>query len=186
MNEQNRTVRIIGGKWRGRKVTFADKSEIRPTSDRVRETLFNWLSGDIQGARCLDLYGGSGALSLEALSRGASHVTLIDRDPETIKICESNFHRFKVDPNDYRICQTSAHAWLRDSSDEFNIVFVDPPFDSNLVTETIQLLSTGNIATHLVYIETGNELSPASLPATWSIYRQKRAGNAHYCLCEIS
>ena len=185
MNKQNRTVRIIGGKWRGRKVTFADKGEIRPTSDRIRETLFNWLSHDIHGARCLDLFGGSGALSLEALSRGAGHVTLIDRDPETIRIVEHNFHHLHVDPHTYRICQTSASAWLADSSDEFDIVFIDPPFDRDLITETITLLWTSNIATHLVYIESDNELDPASLPASWSISRQKRAGNVHYSLCEI-
>ncbi len=112
MKHQDRTLRIIGGNWRGRKITFPEHDDIRPTGDRVRETLFNWLMHDIRGADCLDLFAGSGVLSIEALSRGANHVTLIESNEAASSGISQNLALLDADPNRFDNIKSNAMTWL--------------------------------------------------------------------------
>ena len=137
-------LRIIGGQWRGRKLDFADGEGLRPTMDRVRETLFNWLQGEIAGARCLDLFTGSGALGLEALSRAAAEVVMIDNNPQAIRMIQHNLDLLAVD--NARLLQCDAKQYLQhyqkqqDAHKSFDIVFMDPPFNKQLVLPFCQYL----------------------------------------------
>ena len=181
-----RTLRIIGGKWRSRKVTFPDRADIRPTPDRVRETLFNWLRPHIAGSRCLELYAGSGVLSMEALSRGAKHVTVIEQDAVTWQSMKHNLTLLCDNPAAYECAQASALDWLENNRQQFDIVFIDPPFDSSEVEKVLDVLSQRDAIADdgLVYLETPAAVEPDSLPPQLSIVRQKQAGQVHYCLCE--
>jgi len=136
---QNR-LRIIGGQWRGRRLEFPDVPGLRPTPDRVRETLFNWLQADIVGARCLDLFAGSGALGLEALSRGASRVVLVDESPVATRQLEDNLQTLRTD--DARIVRLPVQTFLaRGPGDaRYDVVFLDPPFAQGLIPPSLQLL----------------------------------------------
>jgi len=181
---QDRTLRIIGGNWRSRKVSFPDRESIRPTPDRVRETLFNWLQGDVYGSRCLELYAGSGVLGIEALSRGARHVTFVDQDAGITRAIRQNLATLGATPASFDCVTAAAAQWLQTSAVEpFDIVFLDPPFDS---TEWHHLLPV--LAHHLspearVYIETPAALDPSMLPPALRIHRQKHAGQVHFALC---
>ena len=179
-----RSLRIIGGKWRSRKITFPDREGIRPTPDRVRETLFNWLAPDIAGARCLELYAGSGVLSMEALSRGASHVTLVERDRETCRQLASNLSTLGADASEFTCIQEIALNWIADARDNFDIVFLDPPFSDTEYLAAIRALVDHDLlgAHSLVYVETPVALVPAELPPGLMLIRQAKAGQVHYCL----
>jgi len=183
----DRSLRIIGGNWRGRKITFADREEIRPTPDRVRETLFNWLQSHIAGSRCLELYAGSGILSIEALSRGARHVTMVEKDPDTVAQLLDTLSRLCPDEKRYASFTMTAHEWLRKNTapPEFDVVFLDPPFGSEELTQTLRLLLEGHFLARegLLYLETPGQVAVGDLPPGLSIHRQKKAGQVHYCLC---
>jgi 16S rRNA (guanine966-N2)-methyltransferase len=185
-----RTLRIIGGVWRGRRLRFPPTPQIRPTPDRVRETLFNWLASRVPGARCLDLFAGSGALGLEALSRGAAHVTFVERDAAAAhEICarltEWGSQAASVE-------HTDARRFLqRTPPAPFDIVFLDPPFASTLLDETAARLEQGGWLADraLIYIERPSEpaaKAPAAaapgLPAGWVPLKAKRAGEVGYHL----
>lgn len=190
MNKQDprHSVRIIGGNWRGRKVSFINREEIRPTPDRVRETLFNWLQGYIHGSRCLELYAGSGILSLEALSRGANKVVLIDKMKRTIDHLSGVFSHFPVSQAQFVLLNVAARDWLDEEHDEkFDIVFIDPPFASNALNVILEHLASSDLLNSgaLVYIESAALLPESSLPEQWEIHRQKKAGSVHYCLCRV-
>ncbi len=186
MKKQDRTLRIIGGKWRGRKITFADSTGIRPTADRVRETLFNWLREDINGAKCLELFAGSGTLSMEALSRGAAHVTLIDSDASIVSNLNENFSKLGADPTTYRILNVDTLNWLAESGDSYDVVFVDPPFAGDLLDQTLSLLASRTVTSQWIYLESDHEVDSDELPESWSLHRKKQAGAVHYTLCESS
>jgi 16S rRNA (guanine966-N2)-methyltransferase len=124
-------VRIIGGKWKRRKVAFPDRPTLRPTPNRARETLFNWLAWHIDAARCLDLFAGSGALAFEALSRGAQHATLIDNDAQVVRALHKS--RDQLGADNCTIVQSSALEFLRQATSVWDIVFLDPPFDGPLL-----------------------------------------------------
>lgn len=182
------SLRIIGGNWRGRKVSFINREEIRPTPDRVRETLFNWLQGYIHGSRCLELYAGSGILSLEALSRGANKVVLIDKMKRTIDHLSGVFSHFPVSQAQFVLLNVAARDWLDEEHDEkFDIVFIDPPFASNALNVILEHLASSDLLNSgaLVYIESAALLPESSLPEQWEIHRQKKAGSVHYCLCRV-
>ena len=180
-------LRIIGGRWRGRKLVFPEAPGLRPTPDRVRETLFNWLSPVISGARCLDLFCGSGALSLEALSRGAGHATLIDLSTKVIRQLQQNLAL--LDCNNAELIQADALSWLTGVSPNpgggYDIIFLDPPFRQQLLDRCCSeiadraLLNPGG----LVYLEMETGATP-SLPSSWEIYRQTKAGNVCCYLCK--
>lgn len=181
---QNNTLRIIAGKWRGRKVSFPDSIGLRPTSDRVRETLFNWLAPIISEARCLDLFSGSGALSLEALSRGAGHVTLIDASAKVSGQLRSNLDLLAC--HDATVLTTNALSWLRQAQAEqpYDLVFLDPPFNQQLVAPSCQLLEEQGLIQEgsYIYIETEASLA-LEIPPGWHIHREKKAGQVAYYLC---
>jgi 16S rRNA (guanine966-N2)-methyltransferase len=175
-------VRIIGGAWRGRRIEFPSLPALRPTPDRVRETLFSWLQGYIEGSRCLDLFAGSGALGFEAASRGAASVVMIDPDSQVIQHLRRQTEIFSA--SQIEIVMTDARYYLAMSSLPFDIVFLDPPFDSALLADACQLLEdyralkTGA----RIYLETAVAASPPSLPASWALLKRVRAGQVGYQL----
>lgn len=175
-------LRIIGGEWRGRRLTFAGVDGLRPTGDRVRETLFNWLMNDIVGARCLDLFSGSGALGLEALSRGAVATTLIERDAVAARQIAANLELLQAD--NAELVQTDALAWLgQRSPTPYDLVFVDPPFELELWPTSLDLLQhNGWLAPGArVYVEAPRHYN-LQTPDNWQLLREKQAGDVNFCL----
>lgn len=178
-----RHLRIIGGEWRSRQIQFPDLEEIRPTPDRVRETLFNWLRADIHGARCLEPFAGSGVLSLEALSRGAQHCTILDCQPQAQSALMSNLRTLGAAPDRYHGELADARRWLKTyNGPPFDLVFLDPPFvDDDLLELLTQLVKPILLAEGgQVYVESGRQLE--HVPKGTRIERQKRAGAVHYAL----
>ena len=186
MKHQDRRIRIIGGKWRGRKVSFPDGDELRPTPDRVRETLFNWLMQDIAGARCLELFAGSGALSLEALSRGAAHATIIEKNRHTLDALARSLKELAPVADSYSLLHDDALLWLDTATDPYDIIFLDPPFGSGALPGVISKISERALAAGWIYIESAEPIPESALPASWRLHRQKQAGAVHYCLCHVS
>ncbi len=177
-----RVLRIIGGTWRGRRLRFPAAALIRPTPDRVRETLFNWLGGRIVGARCLDLFAGSGALGLEALSRGAAHVTFVERDPAAVRELRARLAEWGA--RDAQLEQGDALAFLAHSPHPFDIAFLDPPFASGLLEKAAALLEGNGWLRDaaLIYVECGAREGVPPLPASWVSLKAKRAGEVGYHL----
>ncbi len=177
-----RTLRIIGGVWRGRRLRFPPSPEIRPTPDRVRETLFNWLAARVPGARCLDLFAGSGALGLEALSRGAAHVTFVERDLEAAREIRARLAQWGA--HGASVEHADARGFLqRRPAAAFDIVLLDPPFASALLGETAARLEQGGWLSDgaLVYLESAAGAAPP-VPAGWTLLKTKRAGEVGYHL----
>ena len=178
-------LRIIGGRWRGSRIVFPPLAAIRPSPDRVRETLFNWLQQQIVGARCLDLFAGSGALGLEALSRGAARVTFVDREPQIGRHLAQTLER--LGNRDAAVVVEDAQRFLRRPAQTFDIVFLDPPFDSALLEEIAAGLERGWLAPGAhIYVECPADRPLATLPARWSVLRTKRAGQVGYHLLRAS
>jgi 16S rRNA (guanine966-N2)-methyltransferase len=172
--------RIIAGQWRRRKLHFPEVQGIRPSPDRVRETLFNWLREQVEGARCLDLFAGSGALGLEALSRGATNVVFVDQDREAAAAIREHLALLKADGGEVE--QTEAQRWLARTPQPFDIVFLDPPFDADLLPAVCAQLGEGWLKPHAcVYVEHAAE-KPTALPAGWTALKQSRAGRVAYGL----
>jgi len=176
------TLRIIGGEWRGRRIRFPGAGGIRPTPDRVRETLFNWLMARVPGSRCLDLFAGSGALGLEALSRGAAHATFVEHD-------RGNAARLRetaaaLAPGRATVIEADALAWLAQRQTPFDIVFLDPPFAAGVLAEAMQRLdANGHLAPDAyIYLEAPAKDGPPGLPAGWLLHRSGRAGAVGYHL----
>jgi 16S rRNA (guanine966-N2)-methyltransferase len=182
---QDRSVRIIGGKWRSRKVSFADYEQIRPSPSRIRETLFNWLQYHVSGSRCLELYGGSGILSLEALSRGARHVTLIERSRQVCTHIQQEFEHLADDPQSFDCLNVQAEDYLQNNRQGalFDLVFLDPPFASDELRKVLPLVGHCMTSDGLIYIETDDQLDSGMLPSGWEFSRHKKAGSVHYGLC---
>jgi 16S rRNA (guanine966-N2)-methyltransferase len=180
-NRAQNQLRIIGGRWRGRKLPFAALPGLRPTPDRVRETLFNWLAPVIQGSRCLDLYAGSGALGLEAASRGAAAVVMVDQAGEAVGLLREQLAVLGADG--VNVIQADVLQWLRGPAQAFDIVFLDPPFRQRLLTESMSLLEAYGwlAADAFIYIEAEKDHQP-DLPEGWTIYRSKQAGQVGYQL----
>jgi 16S rRNA (guanine966-N2)-methyltransferase len=177
-------LRIIGGEWRGRKLNFPDVEGLRPTTDRVRETLFNWLAPVIHGARCLDLFAGSGALGLEALSRGAVAVSFIDSDRRATHAIQENLAL--LGDNGGIVMQTEALTFLRRGAPEhpFDLVFLDPPFRKALLQPCLEQLCQGGwlSGNARIYLEVEQELGEPELPEGWEMVRRKKAGQVIYGL----
>ena len=174
-------VRIIGGKWRGRKLLITDEVGLRPSPDRVRETLFNWLQSHIAGAHCLDLFAGSGALGFEALSRGAASVTMVEQSRVCIETLKKQANILQGEH--LKIVKEEAIAYLEASNKKFDIVFLDPPFSKNLLPRACEtLLNRGHLRPDaFVYIESDNKtLSSEQL----KVSKQARAGNVYYALLQ--
>jgi len=172
-------VRIIGGEWRGRRIRFPSAAELRPTPDRVRETLFNWLQGAIGDARCLDLFAGSGALGLEALSRGAREVVFVERDARVAAALRQTIATLGGGRS--QVVATDAFRYLQGAPQPFDVVFLDPPFAQGRLAELCTLLEFGGwLAPRArVYLEGAARDGIPPLPAPWETARETRAGEVH-------
>lgn len=177
------TLRIIGGRWRSRKLDFVATEGLRPTTDRVRETLFNWLAPVIRDARCLDLFTGSGALGLEALSRGAAHCDFVDREQNNLNHIRRHLQTLGAEQH-AQCHHCTADEFLARAAHRYDIVFIDPPFGQDLVPPACTALQTHQLLNDdaCVYIETAIS-DPLPLPSgPWQPYRGKTAGAVRYCL----
>ncbi|MFC0226017.1 16S rRNA (guanine(966)-N(2))-methyltransferase [Serratia aquatilis] len=174
-------IRIIGGQWRGRKLPVPDSEGLRPTTDRVRETLFNWLAPVIRGARCLDCFAGSGALGLEALSRYAASATLLEYERPVAQQLAKNL---AVLQGNGSVIHTNALTWLANKGQPFDVVFLDPPFRKGLLGEAVTLLEQhGWLADEAwIYVEAEAESAATDVPASWTLHREKVAGQVAYRL----
>jgi 16S rRNA (guanine966-N2)-methyltransferase len=171
------TVRIIGGEWRGTRLPVPDLPGLRPSGDRSRETLFNWLQADIHGSRCIDLFAGSGVLGLEAASRGAAEVILIEKSRVAANTIRENAQR--LDSDRVQVVQADAIEWLAHCEPQsMDIVFIDPPFSSGLEGRSLELITAGDNVREggLVYIETAREAASAAPQPGWEIVREKLLG----------
>ncbi|MBC8652516.1 16S rRNA (guanine(966)-N(2))-methyltransferase [Providencia vermicola] len=175
-------IRIIGGKWRSRKLPVRDSEGLRPTTDRIKETLFNWLMPVIRDARCLDCFAGSGALGFEALSRFAQTVTFIELDKQNAQLLAENKTRLQAD--NASVVNNNTLNILNQSGVPFDVVFIDPPFRKGLLNETIQLLEKNQWLAEesWVYIESEAESPLTDIPANWQLHREKIAGQVAYRL----
>lgn len=184
-NNKN-VLRIIGGKWRSRLIHFPEIAEIRPTPNRVRETLFNWLAPWIAGARCLDLFAGSGALGFEASSRGASFVLMIDRSLAVVQQLRENTKL--LDATVQCECLQVPDDSIWDNQTGFDIIFLDPPFHQDYLQRCCQWLENSNHVNDgaLIYIEAERELQPLPIPAHWQILKNKIAGQVGYYLVKYA
>jgi 16S rRNA (guanine966-N2)-methyltransferase len=177
-------VRIIGGAWKRTPLAVPDLPGLRPTPDRVRETLFNWLGQDLDGWRCLDLYAGTGALGFEAASRGAARVVLVEREPKAVAALNEAKARLHADQVD--VVSGDAAAWLRRTGERFDLVFVDPPFDSAELARVLPAACAVLAPGGALYVESGTPLRPdsplmAALPGL-ELHRADKAGQVHYHL----
>jgi len=178
-------VRIVGGRWRGRRLHFPSGTAIRPTPDRVRETLFNWLQPMIVGARCLDAFAGSGALGFEALSRGAASAVLVENDRAVVRYLREVAGQLGADTA--RIVEADALAFLNRPAETFDLVFLDPPFAAGLMpTLLARLAGPGWLAPGaLVYLESPAAEGEPVLPPGWTLHRSERAGEVGYHLARV-
>ena len=178
------SVRIIGGRWRGTKLPVADVAGLRPTSDRARETLFNWLQPVLPGARVLDLFAGSGALGLEAVSRGASEAHLVERDPAACEALLGSVQRLGAG-DAARVHRADAAAWLRAPlHGRFDIVFLDPPFAAGAWEATLAALPQWVAADAWLYVESPSG-APVDAPAPWTLHREGRSREARHALFRL-
>ena len=178
-------LRIVAGKWRSRLLEIADVPGLRPTSARIRETVFNWLAPGLAGARCLDLFAGTGALGLEALSRGAAHCDLVEKSARAVATLLSNVATLKSE--DATVHATDALDFLRQADDgKFDIVFLDPPFAADMLSDLCRLLDEGSLHAEnaSVYIEEDRSGPAFELPARWRVMKTRNAGNVRYSLVE--
>jgi len=183
---QSNQIRIIGGEHGGRKLKFPDGRGLRPTSDRIRETLFNWLQAELPGAACLDLFAGSGALGLEAASRGAGSVTMLDTNPAVCKQLQQNIELLGLEDR-VSIIRGDALAWLASEGRPFQVVFMDPPFADRVLEQCVeQLQHQGWLAKEAcIYIERALGCEAPEVPANWQLVKQKKAGQVIYCLYSL-
>ena len=176
-------IRLISGKWRGKKLPVKDLQGLRPTTDRTKETLFNWLMHDIRDANCLDCFSGSGSLGFEALSRFASNVEFIERDINVVKQLQLNAQQLQS--SDATIIHADTIKYLSKQSDKaFNIVFVDPPFNCDLVQPCCALLEENEYLADnaLIYIERESTIDSLTLPNHWQLIKEKQTGQVIYQL----
>lgn len=174
-------VRIIGGQWRSRLLAFPEHPDLRPTSDRIRETLFNWLGQDLSGLSCLDLFAGSGALGFEAASRGAAMVVMVDADAKIYRALREN--KEKLQAAQIELAMMNAMSFLNSDTRKFDVIFLDPPYRLALLPALLPLLPCHLETGGVVYAEDkGNWTADAH----WQVKRDTRAGSVHYRLLELA
>jgi len=180
--KQSHQLRIIAGKWRSRKVPVLELAEIRPTPDRVRETLFNWLSAVIGDANCLDLFAGSGALSFEALSRGAKHVVMVDKSPMVIASLRATAQELGAD--NITFYQGHAPEKIILPKEPFDIIFLDPPFNQNLINVSCEWLIKNKLIHEktYVYIEMEKENETLNILPYWHVLKEGKTKHIKYYL----
>ncbi len=178
-------VRIIAGRYRGRRLAFPAAPGLRPTGDRLRETLFSWLQTELPGARCLDLFAGSGALGFEAASRGAREVVLVEANPAVATALQANIG--KLAAAEIRLVRGDALVYLNQESQPFDVIFLDPPFHGDWLTKVLALIAQRGLvkAGGWIYLENERDAGAPPLPAHWSWYREKEAGQVRYGLARI-
>jgi 16S rRNA (guanine966-N2)-methyltransferase len=178
-------LRIIGGRWRSRRLSFPPIAGLRPTADAVRETVFNWLQCYLEGARCLDLFAGSGALGLEAVSRGARQTVLVERSQAVVDSLQENMARLRAGQA-VRVIHADALRFLAGNAEPFDLVFLDPPFKSALIERVCRRLdSAGWLAEGaLIYLETDRHHALDALPSDWRPMRIGIAGTVSYRLLQ--
>jgi len=174
-------VRIVGGTWRSRLIEVQASRELRPTPDRVRETLFNWLGQDLSGLVCLDLFAGSGVLGFEAASRGAARVVMVERERETVAMLRAN--RAALGAQQVEVVPGDAFEYLARSGERFDVVFLDPPFRQNALPAALAGLASHLRPTARVYLEAER---PLELRAPWEELRRRRTGQVSYQLIRWS
>lgn len=176
------SVRIVAGQWRGRRIPFLSAPGLRPTPDRIRETLFNWLQREVVDRRCLDLYAGSGALGFEALSRGAAETVLVERDAGVVRTLTAA--AAALGATQAQIVHADAQAYLSGPVTAFDLVFLDPPFALGALTELCTLLEVrGWLApAALIYLEHAVRDVPPALPENWRLIKETRAGEVRAVL----
>jgi 16S rRNA (guanine(966)-N(2))-methyltransferase RsmD len=171
------TVRIIGGVWRSRVLKFPDAADLRPTPDRVRETLFNWLGPNLAGAACLDLFAGSGALGFEALSRGAASVVMVENNAMALRALREN--ATKLGAENATIVRGDALEFARGARSRFDVVFVDPPYRLGLQATALGLAAGFLAEGGRVYVESDAAIEPSG---GWAVVKHARAGRVHFHL----
>lgn len=179
-------VRIIAGRWKGRKIPVVKKEGVRPTPNRVRETLFNWLQNRIAGSHCLDIFAGSGALGLESVSRGATHATIVDHDPEIIQTLQTLVELLASEQLSL-VCDDAIN-YMASTTQRFDIVYLDPPFNKFELNPLLcQLFEADILKPHaLIYVENSPGQIPLALPSNWHWWRQAKAGQVAYGLIATS
>ncbi|MDT9587235.1 MAG: 16S rRNA (guanine(966)-N(2))-methyltransferase RsmD [Candidatus Arsenophonus melophagi] len=175
-------IRIIGGKWRGRKLPVYNSIDLRPTTNRIRETVFNWLMPVIREARCLDCFAGSGALAIEALSRNAASATLIELKRPIVKLLVAILNQLQAE--NVQVINSNTLNYLAHSSTVYDVIFLDPSFRKNLLQKTASLLEENGWLTKncWIYVEAEAEANLATLPKNWQLHRKKVAGKVSYSL----
>ena len=187
---KSNSIRIIAGNWRGRRIPVLDHPGLRPTIDRVRETLFNWLMHDVAGANCLDLFAGSGVLGFECLSRGSNRVDFVESDAVVAANIERNIDLLKEGTRSVEAtvnCQNALSFLKSSSHNRYDIVFLDPPFQSSFLPECVQLLLSNNWLNEnaLLYIEQKSANQALGMSEYFDIYRQGKAGQSAYFLYSL-
>lgn len=180
MSGRNR-VRIVGGEWRSRLVRFPGTPGLRPTPDRVRETLFNWLGQRLDGLTCVDLFAGSGALGFEALSRGAARVVMVERDREALAALKAA--AVELGAKGAEVVAGDALAWLARGAERFDVAFVDPPYASTLARDAMAALPARMNPGGRVYVESAKPLEPGE---AWRLLREGKAGAVRFALYELN
>ena len=177
-------VRIIGGQWKRSKLAFTPSAGLRPTPDRVKETVFSWLLGQLQQARCLDLFAGSGSLGLEALSRGAAQVDFVDIERENISKIQGFLGKVGASAGRYSVVVSDALQFLHTAQSRYNLVFLDPPYASELLADSLVQLRDGEILAEqgLVYVEHARGASLGTLRQDWQVLQHKTAGQVEFYL----
>ncbi|AUZ84190.1 16S rRNA (guanine(966)-N(2))-methyltransferase RsmD [Methylophaga nitratireducenticrescens] len=186
LNKTSRqSVRIIGGQWGGRRLSFPAVEGLRPTSDRIRETLFNWLQPHLPEAVCIDLFSGSGALGFEAASRGAAKVDMVELDLQAYKQLQAN--KTMLSAEQCALFRQTAQQFLNQSSTAYDIIFLDPPFGADLWSEIAGLLTQRNLLhkNSLLYLECNKHQNLTGLPENWHLFKDKQAGDVRYCLFKM-
>ncbi|MDW0544920.1 16S rRNA (guanine(966)-N(2))-methyltransferase RsmD [Mannheimia haemolytica] len=176
--QQMGEVRVIAGLWRGRKLPVLNAEGLRPTTDRVKETLFNWLMHDIAHSRCLDCFAGSGSLGIEALSRQAQAVVFLEKFANAANQLKKNLQALKSEQGSVIHTDTLAYLAQKNNGEPFNIVFIDPPFHQGFVPQVLNLLAENNwlAPNAILYVETDKNHPPLELPQGWQILKEKAAG----------
>ncbi|CAM3912173.1 Ribosomal RNA small subunit methyltransferase D [Vibrio aerogenes CECT 7868] len=183
-NKPSGFIRLISGEWRGRKLPVHNAEGLRPTTDRVKETLFNWLSPDIPFSRCLDLFSGSGSLGFEAASRQAQLVTMLELDSQAFRQLQTNKETLSAETVDIIQADTLNHLARHQPETPYDIIFIDPPFRQGITEKVIKLLEDYQWVADgaLIYLETEKEWQPHPVPAHWQLHREKTAGQVCYRL----